>query len=104
MAKSIKEVFELTVEVKNNLADEGKATEYLSELAKAYEEIEKENKELVSKHEQITIDNESLRKANMKLFMEQGKDYKDIVKEEQKKNEDIKPKTITHDDIFKTKN
>lgn len=69
-------------EVLNNLQDQGKVTEILAEITNDYEDITTKLDTFASTNEKLTQDAESLRAANMKLFLQIGSTPKP---------EDIKP-------------
>lgn len=59
-------------EVMANLADQGKVSTILAELTVDYDNTISSQETAIAKSKQLETDNESLRKSNMKLFVQLG--------------------------------
>lgn len=68
-------------EVRENLSDEGKISDLLSQLSEGFQTALAEREEMENNLNSTLKDNESLRDANMKLFLRVGIDSKEKEKE-----------------------
>lgn len=80
-----------TEEIAANLTDQAKVTAILAELKEDYAKEAAEKTTALSTAEKLTTDNETLRDANMKLFLKVGEKHADEPGKK-KENEDDTPK------------
>lgn len=83
-----------TEEILQNLTDQAKVTDILTELVETYNTQIAEKTEKEEKLKKIQEDNEKLRETNMKLFLKVGETQK---QEKEKTEEESKPK---FEDLF----
>lgn len=94
-------------EILNNLTDQGKVTELLAELTSDYEVVSSQLETLQESNTTLSKDAESLRSANMKLFLQIGtkEDKQDENLNNESLNDDasLDNKKLSFNDLFDEK-
>lgn len=96
----IEDFKEITKNILENATDTGKVSEYLNTLNEDYVKTSTTVQGLIEKAEKLKNDNESLRSANMKLFLKVGEESKNEKNEgENNKNDENTEEEVLNDNL-----
>lgn len=90
----------LIQKIRQSLSDEGQVSTLLAQLSEDYTNVLADSAEKTTKAEQLTKDNESLRSANMQLFLKVGNNPGPEKKDPEDKPED---KKLSFENLFNEK-
>ena len=82
---------------------QARASELLTTLSDDYDQTLTASEQAATNVQNLTNDNENLRKANMKLFLRVGETEKETHKEEDKSDETDEAKPIPFESLFNEK-
>lgn len=102
MSMTIEEYNAITKDLLANVSDVGTVSQYLMQLTDDYSATLAELANANQRAEELTIANESLRNANMELFLKIGK-TDPTPKGEEDENEDEDEEKLNFDDLFNDK-